>query len=249
MILKTVTIIIFSSILFGCGRSTNNQSKEIDKTDVNSKGVTDFKPVETIIIDLNDDNLLDTIILTTPSVEGDPGQFGKIILRTSNAGRHVFTARDIWDFVDTAFQARNKNAIKSDRVFVYKHENETEILLFGFQYGSGREEFSIIRITNDKVAMIFDNALQDIIQISDLNNDGKPEFVGRNVCDEVPDNGNSYIEGYCPFLVYTIDSDCKLSEVLSKTYNEENYVWAGLKYSEKIKVIVQNDGSKARIVK
>ncbi|PZR19223.1 MAG: hypothetical protein DI539_14655 [Flavobacterium psychrophilum] len=102
-----------------------------------------YTPIETIITDLNNDGKTDTISVYMPPVEGDPGIFGKINISLGAKGRNTFTAKDIWDKTGNTFAKANTNAVKSGLVFIRKENNQAFILLFGFAYGSGRDEISL----------------------------------------------------------------------------------------------------------
>ena len=52
---------------------------------------------------------------------------------------------------------------------------------------------------------------------------------------------------YSPFLIYKLGRTVQINEALSKKYNENNYVWAGLKYNEKIKVLYPRKDGKPRL--
>ena len=96
--------------------------------------------------------------------------------------------------------------------------------------------------------MVFDKSENDIdveipITLADLDKDGRTEFIFRNMFEyyQQDDSLNADIGTYSPYLVYTIENDFKLNEPLSKKYNEDNFVFAGYKYSEEIKILFPRD--------
>lgn len=225
----------------------NLNSSNTEKTTKNQK----FLPIEIITTDLNGDEKKDSIILTNPPLEGDPGVFQKLTLSFSGLGNQEFIAKDVWDSIDIDFLKNNQNAVKSTRVFVYKEFNRVLILLFGFSYGSGREEFTIIQIKENKTKIIFDEKLEHAIKLKDFDNDKSVELLGRNSGEiyQKLDSLNADIGTYNPFLIYKLSDTCKTDIILSKKYNENNYVWAGLEYNEEIKVLYPRDKSKPIIYK
>lgn len=195
-------------------------------------------PIETIITDLNSDGKTDTISISLPPVEGDPGTFRRITISLGTKGRNTFTAKDTWAKADPQFLRNNTNAIKSDLVFVHKEAKQTFVLLFGFAYGSGREEIAILSIKENKIEQLIDNQLEEPIRFIDLDNDGKAELVCQNPPEiyQTDSKAKTGIGTYSPFLVYKCDNVLYLDKKLTEEYNRQHYVWAGYKYNENIKV-------------
>lgn len=214
-----------------------------------------FKKLKPIFTDLNKDNLLDTISLSSSLT--DSSSFNRITISISGFGKQTFIAKNAWTNVDSDFLAKNKNAIKSTRLFLLKEKDHSVILLFGYLDGAGyREDFSIINIKDNKPAMIFDKGEKDVdieipITLTDLDSDGRTDFVFRNLGElyQQVDSLNADIGTYHPYLVYTIDNDCKLNQPLTKKYNEDNYVFAGYEYSEEIKILYPRNGGKPKVIK
>ncbi len=216
----------------------------------NNDSTTKTKLVETIITDLNNDDKLDTIILTDPPVIGDPGEFKKVFISLNGYGNLSIVAKEVWDNLDSLFVLENRNKIKSNRVFVFKNSKLTFILLFGYGFGSGRE-FTVIQIKDNISKKIFDDQLDEPIKLKDFRNDKEVELLGRNGGEiyETVDSLDADIGVYSPYYIYNLNNNCKIDLELTKKYNEENYVWAGLKYSEKIKVLNPRKKGKHRIIK
>lgn len=90
------------------------------------------------------------------------------------------------------------------------------------------------------------------VQITDINNDGKTDFIwtGFREIEEHIDSLNADVGSYTPYIVYTIGDTCTLNMKLSRTYNLQNYVWAGLdKTSNDVRVLYPRDGSRPRVIK
>ncbi len=197
-----------------------------------------YAPLSTIITDLNNDQKSDTLSVYMPPLEGNPGTFGRITVSLGNKGRNTFKAQDIWDKVDNEFAKRNINAIPSELVFIRKEPKQTYILLFGFAYGSGREEISIIRIKDNKIEILFDNPLEEPIKFADLDNDGEAELIARAPPEiySIDEKTKAGIGAYSPFIVFKLNSVMYTDKKLTEQYNKQHYVWAGYKYNENIKV-------------
>lgn len=222
-----------------------------------------FRPIRTIITDLNNDNKPDTIVLISSLEERN--SFNKISISLSGYGKKVFKARDYWAAVDSEFLVKNKNAFHTKLLFLKKTEKHTVILLFGEIDGAGyRGEFSIVNIENNHITMPFD-ALNDNrggldievpVELKDLENNGRLCFVYTVIHEydgfstkSLKDKGMPDIGPYVPYLIYPVGDSCKLNKVLSKKYMEEHYVFAGFEYSEKINIYYPRDGGKPRIWK
>ncbi len=215
-----------------------------------------FKAFKTILVQLNNDNLLDTVVLSNALTEKD--SFNKISVSIAGFDKQTFVTKYAWTMVDTSFLKENINDISSNDFFVKKTNEQTTLLFFGWVSGAGyRDQFSIINIADNKIQMVFDD-LGDIdvaipVSLTDLDHDGKLDFVFTAFREESPPPTNFKMEGtfesYCPFWVYTVDANCKLNKVLTKNYNEENYVFAGFGYDEGIEVFVPSKGGQKRACK
>jgi len=237
--------------------SSSNKIDTVDRTTKTNSPQTIFQDNKIITANFNDDNLVDTIVLSISSK--DKNSFNNISVSLTGFGRQTFKAQEAWTTVDSAFLKTNKNLISSNELFIKKVNGQTVLLLFGGIDGAGyREEFSIINIVNNKVQMVFDH-LENYIDVeipttlADLDNDGKLDFVFTSYCEQAPPPDNfkdkGVFESYCPFLVYTVYKDCNLNETLTKKYNEDKYVFAGFKYSEEIEVFIPANGGQKRACK
>ena len=218
-------------------------------------GQTTNTKIESIIVDLNNDNRYDTIFLSSPSSNGS--SFRSITLLMTGFRKQSFTAKNEWTDVDSDFLARNKNIVDSKRIFLFKSNGHSIILLFGVLDGAGyRQDFSIINIDNNTIKMVYDKGDKDLdietpITITDLDKDGRADFVFTNLIEysEIIDSLKAKVGSYSPFFVYTIDKVCVLNKPLTKQYNEKNYVFAGYEYNEQIKILYPDNGEKPRLFK
>jgi len=204
--------------------------------------------VERITTHLDANSVMDSILLYDPPFEGDPGEFTKIGIYISGIGRFNFSAKDVWDKVDDSFLEGNINAVNSRRVFIHKNKTQTLIFLFGFSYGSGRDEFSVIQIRDKKVSMLFDDEFQTPIKLLDS---ASISLVGKRHNGEYfqyVDSLNADIESYQPYYVYKISDDFRIDEQATKKYNELHYVWKGIKYDSSIRVLCPRNESKCKVL-
>jgi hypothetical protein len=136
-------------------------------------------------------------------------------------------------------------------VFVYKSHGISLVLLFGYLYGAGRDEFSVVQIKNNNLKLVFDNKMEWPIQFADLNNDQHIQFIGEKSSSEVYeeiDSLDAQITTYDPSTVYDIENDFKVDERLTEKYNSQNYVWAGTHPPKEVKVFHPRHHGKPHIV-
>jgi hypothetical protein len=215
----------------------------------------DYKNVRTILTDINDDGKADTIIIS--SSLGSPGLFNKVSILLAGFTKRVFTARDMWTDLDETFLRTNKNAVNSKSLFLKKTAKHTVILLFGVLDGAGyRGEFSIINIENNSIKMVFDHTSEDIDvevpkTLTDLEHYDRLCFVYNSIGERAGYDvkTNSDIGTYTPYFVYPVTDTCKLNKPLTKKYNQENYVFAGFEYNDKLRVLYPRGKGKLRMYK
>ena len=209
-----------------------------------------FKTIKSIITDINDDGKTDTIILSS-SLQGHAG-YNRISVSISGFPKKTFRAKDSWTEVDKEFLQKNKNSVASNWLFLKKNDKHAVILLFGELDGAGyRGEFSIINIENNNINMVLDATNDPDVEIptgiTDLDNDGRLEFIYTEYRQCVQTATNLQVCSYSPFYVYTIAGICRLNKPLMKAYNQKNYVFAGYEYSENILIYDPKDGRRPRV--
>jgi hypothetical protein len=258
-VLCSIIIFIFLTTLFSCRQTVvvDNKKQAVDTNSIKPTVKSTFKVIETITTNLNKDNLLDTIVLS--SSMQDKLSFNKISFSISGINKQDFFAKNSWSRVDSSFLRTNKNSVRSENIFLMQTIEQSVILLFSEIDGAGyRSEFSIINITKNKTEMVFDFEQDSVdmeipVKLVDLDKDGKLDFVFTAYREQEPSpkgfKENGVFESYCPFFVYTVDTDCKLNEALTKKYNEDNYVFAGFKYNEDIEVFIPSMSGKKRACK
>ena len=203
-----------------------------------------YRTIKTIFADLNNDAIIDTIALSSSLNEAS--SFNKISIKLSGARPQTFFAKDSWTTVDKWFLDANKNAVSTKLLFLKKTDKHTVILLFGVLDGAGyRREFSIINIENNTVKMVFDHTddgmfdVEHPITLTDLEDNGRLCFVYTQLgeFDGYDADLNGDIGTYVPRFVFPVTDTFKMDKVLTRKYNEDNYVFAGFKYSEKIHIL------------
>lgn len=247
--------ILVSLVVFTACQSvvkTPDQPTDSIKTIVAMEEFT--KPFhEVVTIDLNNDGKVDTITMNV-APDGDPGTFKKITIALNEGYRQTYHLNDAWDSIDASFLEDNINAVSSPLVYVYKDSTQFAILLFGFPFGAGREDFNIIYGQGDHFKMIFDDAYDNPIKLHRLA-DGQLEFIGQRSAYElyghhVTKNGDSaWIGAYGPFTVFTLNKDTAVLNLdATRDYNTEHYLWLGPDYSEKVKILYFRDHRKPEVL-
>jgi hypothetical protein len=255
---------ILSLLIIGCQRN-------IKQTGIRTDSISEIKDTlapltaqeneqtkpfhEVYTTDLNNDGHTDTITLSNPPL--DPGTFQTIEVALNGGDRKTFQVRsNAWDTIDAGFLKENQNAINSPLVFVYKDKQQFTILLFGFVFGAGRENFNIIYGKDAHFKMVFDAPYEYPLKLQDLNHDGKLELLGRKTgyeCygqDIIDSLGPVSIGTYAPFSVFRIDTDTAIpDETATREYNEQHYIWKGPDYSEKLKVYYPENGHQPVLAK
>jgi len=246
-----IILMLLLLLMIGCSSNkTTNQNSALPVAVVKQVKETE-KIIEVIPVDLNNDGKTDTIKLTMPTDYGDPGLFARAYVSIAGSKTTLFNGHEGWDKVDTGFLRKNVNLVKSENVFVCKIGKTAYILLFGYVFGAGREEFTIIQVKSDVPKMIYDGEMQWPQGFEDINHDGKMEFVGDPSSSEAYQHIDSLDADICtydPTMVYDIDNGLKVNNELTKKYNQEHYVWAEPSDGPDVKVLVPRHG-KPRIVK
>ncbi|MCW4469068.1 hypothetical protein OGH69_08845 [Flavobacterium sp. MFBS3-15] len=225
----------FCCLLFSVG--SNAQTKQRQNAT--------YTPVETIITDLNADTVNDTIILYQTPVEGDPGLFTKMNVSV-NGRRMTFFAKNAWDEIGFYLAETGQNAVLSKNAYVHKEGIQSYIFLFGFPYGSGREEVFILKVKGRNMDIIFHNKLEELQRVSDLDNDGHAEMIVRRSPQFLTVEED--IGTYSPFIIYSLEN-FSVNKSLTEKYNKEHYIWEGIEYNDQIEVYYPNDGSKPKLLK
>ncbi|GGH69600.1 hypothetical protein HNQ91_002845 [Filimonas zeae] len=222
--MKSTLFILIPFFIISCNNSSADavhQKTPDSATAIAGKpGSSAETTVETIITDFNNDGVKDSLALQSPPVAGDPGQFSRIRLRISGLPEQSFTCADVWDYIDSSFT--QPNAVASKRIYAYKHHQYTYLLLFGFLYGSGRDNFDIIRIGNGQIKKIFSQAIQEAIALQPMGSDGKLCFIGRPIAEtdqDTPDSTSGATSTQSSYIVYELSDTSKIDILLTTAYN------------------------------
>ena len=220
-----------------------------------------YKKEDTYYSDLNNDGIIDTISLGISLGRNrtfnfsDRRSFNTITIKLSGYGTQTFIAKDSWAVVDRWFLDSNRNALKTNLLFLKKTPQQSVILLFGELDGAGyRGEFSIINIENNKVKLVFDHyddniAVEAPETLKPLESSSRLCFIYREIFEMEEPLKNGSVGAYSLYFVYPVDDSCKLNKPLTKAYNEKYYVYPGYKYSERLRVYYPNNRSKPKLLK
>jgi hypothetical protein len=205
-----------------------------------------YNHFKTFHVDLNNDNIIDTVILSS-SVQGN-ASFNRISILMSGAKRIIFKAKDEWADIQPEFLGTNKNLVQSKNIFIKKTNLHTVIILSGGTDAAGYGgEFSIINIENNTVKMVFDYSVGDSVggisadveipaKLTDLENNGRLCFVYSGYGEYYRQVKGGNIGTYHRYIVFTVNDECKYSEELSKAYNEKHYVYVSPTHKGEIRI-------------
>ncbi|MBL4651767.1 MAG: hypothetical protein JKY53_02725 [Flavobacteriales bacterium] len=226
--------------------SCNQPSSSAIQKAKEDNSMIDSALVEKILIDLNNDNSLDTIKLKTPPYSGDPGVYLSIEIELANGTSFKNSTNEIWSTIDTFATKGLVNEIKSDNIFCTSFNSSKYLFLFEYQFASDATPVSIIKITQKSIKAIFDKSFE-IEKIIDVDNNGSLDIIGREVLVEFYYSTDSVLIGtYSPFSVYSLHDEAVLQVELSKKYSKERYLYAGTSYNSQIKVAYPQKGKNFR---
>ena len=185
------------------------------------------------------------LLLEDSVVPSDSDPSHRIRIRVP--GRHDFTVvddRGPGGFVPAreALQFADRRLIPSQlpdsaRVLVLPvrgRRGTTVLALFGYAYASNPYELTLVGFDSTGYPRLLFRHDFDLQAVSDLNGDGAPEIIGR---PSLPQGYGKCSATYVPFAVYRFAADrLQYNQILSRRYNQANYVWAGPRSSERIAV-------------
>jgi hypothetical protein len=119
--------------------------------------------------------------------------------------------------------------------------------VFGAQYGCCASELTIIQADKNGTTKIF----KDSFEVHEVSNSdsGEIKYFGIDSFSEsigVVDSLDIELFTYNPTLVYSLNDSFMFDSLATKKYNEENYVFAGYDYGDKIKVAFPRDGQERK---
>ena len=199
-------------------------------------------------IHLTTDSVLDSIALTSPKSDDEYGLFSRVCIKINNKQQNCFNSKTVWDTIESKMIGSRKNAIDSRVLYLADAGAVKFIVLFGYMFGSGREEMTIIKIDDRDIKIIFGTAYDDIHHIGDIDNDGAVDFVFKNMSEAVIVEGiGGLVTTYSPYVVFSGIDSLQVNKKLTRKYNESNYVWAGYEYNDKIGVFWKNGSERPAI--
>lgn len=199
-------------------------------------------------INLTTDSVLDSIVLASSKSDDEYGLFSRVCFKINNKQQNCFNSKTVWDTIESKMIGSRKNAIDSRVLYLADAGADKFIVLFGYMFGSGREEMTIIKVDGRDIKIVFDTAYDDIHHIGDIDNDGVVDFVFRNMSEAVIVEGiGGLVTTYSPYVVFSGIDSLQVNKKLTRKYNESNYVWAGYEYNDKIGVFWKNGSNRPAI--
>ncbi|MCT4638069.1 MAG: YARHG domain-containing protein [Bacteroidales bacterium] len=182
--------------------------------------------VEKHLIDINSDNIVDTVIFRFPSNYDhpkygytDPGVFNILDLRLSST-KNIYIDECFDTIPDKPFKGFD-NEIDSKHAFLSYFNTPDKYLFFvGPAYGCCMEQTYIFEIRADNVKLISSSQLS-LEKITDYDNDGKIEVIGFNAMGESwTDNKNNYKYRHLIYpSVFSVGDTLRKDSTLTYKYN------------------------------
>lgn len=198
-----------------------------------------------IIEAIKTDNDLFTEIILTADTTIENGTFNKVTIKNGDNVVFEIYDEDAYDTIESkAIQI--KNEVSSDKILLQKNKDKYYISLFGAQYGCCPRDLTIIQADKKGIRKIF----KDSFEISKVSTDNDEiKYFGIESFSEPlypVDSLDILLFTYNPTLVYTLNDSFSFDSLTTKKYNEENYVFAGLKYEGDVKVAFPKDGQERK---
>jgi len=233
--------------LISCNSNKNNSSiHSIDSlsTENKAKNTESLAVIDTIklpynsyLLNLDSDNILDTIVLLQDKYKLENskllpliGHFHEVIIKTQNCNYSHFN-EDGWVklefqenglYIDSKIKKylNNKLLIKSNDIMVFEiTENIIGIMMLTYPYASDPELYTLIGIYKDnknKPQILYHDYLY-IDSICDINNDNIPEIIGKPYHkDGLHDQINSF-----PTKIYKLKDTFEYDSIISNEYNRK----------------------------
>jgi len=204
--------------------------------------------VETHLIDLDKDEISDTIFLKGLNkytyngklIDFDPGIVQELIIKFSNGSKYVNDLQ--FDTIDNVYTKRFENLVKSNLIYIPKFKNDNQYVFMNApSYGSSIEEMLCLKIDRTGV---YDTIIPlQIYDIAEIDKNSNLEIVGiENYGDRVLSHTNFRLIFYFPFKVYSIDNVSFFNEKLTLEYQKKLESIFG-KFKDKTYLVIspQND--------
>ena len=217
-----------------------------------SKKNVRYNHFKTFYVDLNNENKIDTIILS--SSLPDKSAFNRISISMSGAKKATFKAKHQWAEIQPEFLSANKNMVQSKHLFIKKTNIHTVIIVSGGEDGAGYgEEFSIINIEHNNIKMVFDYSFDDSApdsvdvdieipaKLIDIENNKRLCFIYSHYNEVYKKVKGGMIGTYQPYYVFPVADNFKCSDSLTKAYNIKHYIYVDHKHLGEIEIFYPNN--------
>lgn len=135
-----------------------------------------------------------------------------------------------------AFHA-TENKVKSALILYHETSRGGYLFMKGADYGCCVPTMTVVKVDASGFHKIFDEGFQ-INKLQSLGN-GDLLFYGiRSNAEPVPvgKSSDTLLSAYNPTIVLSLAHDLKMDSAVTKTFNENEYVFAGYSYREDVKV-------------
>lgn len=230
MIPRIITTILIGLLLSNC---KSDFSREIKPDNV----------IETV--KLNSDLFNEINLLTDSTVEN--GIFNKVVFKNGDKTVFEIYDEDAYDTIDISVLKGIKNEVESEYILIQNLGDKYFISLWGAEYGCCPRRLTVIQADNEGLRTIF----KDEFEIDQIEKDdqGELKYFGIESFSEPlypVDSLDILLFTYNPTLVYDLKSGFKLDSLLTKKYNEDNYVFAGFDYDGELKVAFPKNGEERK---
>jgi hypothetical protein len=190
--------------------------------------------------------------LERPDLKHIVGDFTRVRIVVKNHADFVLNNDDGWVEYNSKEQPSDVYALLHKRSLVHSkyvlvlpssHENNDPplLLLRSWGYASDAGRLHVIGFQPSGKPILLLNTNLDLIELADLDGDGRLEIVGRPCMSQMFGNN---LKTYDPIHVYKVPvpvtSPAKFSLALSKAYNLKHYYgWAGPDCSEKLAIVLR----------
>lgn len=189
-----------------------------------------FKNVQTIITNLNNDGIPDTIfldkIIKSSDSKGnvhewaDGGNFHRIRISLSGGRQQIWFNINGWVTTDdlTVFDTtfNRINAVHSNYVTIRKNQDKGALIFCeGFSYGENPRCLTILKIKGNKAHLVF-NKEAFLVRFGNLNGNKEKVLVTSLFCRYIPPESGYKVE----YKVYTLQGGFHYNKELSKSFGK-----------------------------
>ena len=161
-------------------------------------------------------------------------------------GRGVFADHnsDGFDTLNLSAFRGTENKVDSYFIFYYEVKEAGYLFVKGADYGCCVPTMTVVKIDGSGFTKIFDEAFY-VDSVRRLGESDLQLYGIRSNAEAIPVNSSSdtLISAYNPTVVLSLANDLEMDSSATKAYNESEYVFAGYKYSEAMKVVYSRKAS------